>query len=93
MGKQYMNLKTKKQKNKFYRLYDRQCQRYMATGYNAKSEADLVEAYWSYKSCDWEDDETENYYRGLSINEAINFIKDDEFEIEISNNKFEDYDY
>ena len=75
----------------FYRLYDKQTGRYMGTGYNTTSEVELTNAYIGYKSIDWEK-ETEEYYRSLSIFEQLRLIEDDEFIIEKSNTKFEEYE-
>jgi len=40
----------------YYRLYDTQCQRYMATAYNTESKEELFDHYASYKSCYWEEE-------------------------------------
>lgn len=70
-----------------YRLWDRQCGRYMATGYNASSLKELTEGYADYKSNDWDnhDDEEESMFdiwNRMSMKDKLNFIRDDEFDIE-----------
>ena len=73
----------------FYRIYDLQCKRYMATGYNSNSIEDLINCYIDYKSSEWED-ETENYYNNLPLYNKISLILSDEFDIQISNLEFEE---
>ena len=70
-----------------YRLWDNQCGRYMATGYNASSKKELVEDYADYKSNDWDDDDYESMHElwgKMSIKDKMDFIRDDEFEIQRS---------
>ena len=72
-----------------YRLWDKQCGRYMATGYNASSKKELADDYASYKSNDWDDYEEEEdnmhaIWDKMSIKDKMDFIRDDEFEIERS---------
>jgi hypothetical protein len=73
----------------YYRLWDRQCNRFMATGYNAKSKRELTEDYASYKSNDWENDDYEDeeetmfdIWNKMSMADKLDFIRDDEFDIE-----------
>ncbi len=78
---------------KYYRLWDTQCGRYMASGYNARGKEALCEEYASYKSNDWDnDDEGEMWeaWEAMSLEEKMIFIEDDEFNIESSFIKFED---
>ena len=71
-----------------YRLWDQQCGRYMATGYNASTKKELTDDYASYKSNDWDDtgDEDEEsmheLWSKMSIKDKMDFIRDDEFTIE-----------
>ena len=70
-----------------YRLWDNQCSRYMATGYNATSKKKLAEEYAGYKSNDWDnnDDDDDNMFTiwdKMSIKDKMDFIRDDEFVIE-----------
>ena len=76
---------------KYYRLWDTQCGRYMATGYNARGKEALCEEYASYKSNDWDDsDGMWEAWEAMTIDEKMNFIEDDEFNIESSYLKFEE---
>jgi hypothetical protein len=62
----------------------------MATGYNAESKQDLKEQYLSYKSVDFDDEETEKYYNRFSVNKVMELIKQDDFVIEESDKPFPD---
>lgn len=79
---------------KYYRLYDTQTGRYMATGYNTTSPAELCDHYQSYKSNDWDNnDEEDNMHKiweALSEKEKFSFIRQDEFDIEESDKPFEE---
>jgi hypothetical protein len=77
---------------KYYRLWDTQCGRYMASGYNAKGKEELCEDYASYKSNDWDNDEGEMWgaWKTMSLDEKMNFIEDDEFNIESGYFKFKE---
>lgn len=70
----------------YYRLWDNQCGRYMATGYNASSKKELAEEYADYKSNDWDNnDEEDNMFtiwEKMSMADKMNFIEEDEFTIE-----------
>lgn len=72
----------------YYRLFDRQCDRYMATGYNAKSRKELADDYVNYKSVDWENDMID-IFDNMSLKSKLQIILDDEFDIEKSKTKFE----
>lgn len=70
-----------------YRLWDNQCSRYMATGYNATSKKELCESYADYKSGDWDDydDEDDNmftHWAKMSMKDKMVYIQEDEFTIE-----------
>ena len=72
-----------------YRLFDQQCNRYMFTGYNARSRKELTDDYASYKSNDWDNGNEEegeesmrDIWKKMSIKDKMNFIRDDEFTIE-----------
>lgn len=72
-----------------YRLYDNQCGRYMATGYNTTSKKQLADHYASYKSNDWDNGDIEEgeetmweIWDRMSINDKIDFIRNDDFTIE-----------
>lgn len=72
-----------------YRLWDQQCGRYMAIGYNASSKKQLAEEYASYKSNDWDNGDEEEgeetmqkVWDKMSIKDKMDFIRDDEFYIE-----------
>lgn len=82
---------------KYYRLWDKQCGRYMATGYNAKGKADLCEQYADYKSNDWDDCDCEDgedtmfdIWNKMSMKAKLSFIKDDDFDIESSFIRFKE---
>ena len=72
---------------KYYRLWDTQCGRYMASGYNARGKEALCEEYASYKSNDWDNDED---WKTMSLDEKMIFIEDDEFNIESGYFKFKE---
>ena len=76
----------------YYRLLCLQGTGYMATGYNAESLEELAEAYASYKSNDWEADEMGAQWKKMTLEQKIDFIKDDEFEIEQNNTPFDEAD-
>lgn len=83
----------------YYRLRCLQNGNYMGTGYNTESVAELCEDYASYKSNDWDEgdivegEETmEEVWAKMSDEEKLNFIRDDEFEIEESEVPFEELD-
>lgn len=75
----------------YYRLYDSQCDRYMATGYNAHGLEDLCEQYASYKSSDWDENDQLEAWDRMSEKNKYDWIKDDEFEIETSYVPFEEF--
>jgi hypothetical protein len=74
----------------YYRLYDTQTGCYLATGYNDKSKKDLKESYLSYKSVDWDSEETEAHYKNLTTREIFTQIAEDDFVIEESKIKFDE---
>lgn len=84
---------------KYYRLWDRQCDRYMETGYNARGKKDLFGQYADYKSNDWDGDYDEGeetmfeVWDKMTDKEKMSFIRDDEFEIESSFIKFKEMEY
>jgi hypothetical protein len=71
----------------YYRLLCLQGTGYMATGYNSTSEQQLIDEYGSYKSGDW-DEEMEEAWARMSNADRLKFIREDMFEIEISNTPF-----
>ena len=73
----------------YYRLFDKQCGRYMATGYNSGSLSELIEEYIYYMSSDIDDLRD---YSKLSTQEMFELIQSDEFEIDSSENMFEEYE-
>lgn len=75
----------------YYRLYDKQTGRYMATGYNAKSKTELINDYISYKSEGMEDEDIEEL-KNDTVDDVISFIEADEFTIEESEEKFDEDD-
>lgn len=82
----------------YYRLLCLQGTGYMATGYNTTSEKELTEHYASYKSNDWDDTGDESnetmheIWDKMTLEEKIDFIRNDEFEIETSNEPFDEKD-
>ena len=64
----------------------------MATGYNATSRRDLTEQYADYKSNDWDDGDYEEgeetqwdiWNNKMTLEQKLDFIRDDEFDIERS---------
>ena len=80
---------------KYYRLLCLQGTGYMATGYNATSLEELAEDYASYKSNDWEEDGDDGMlpiWKKMTLEEKIDHIRDDEFEIEESDKPFDEAD-
>lgn len=83
----------------YYRLYDTQVGRYMATGYNTTSIKELADEYASYKSIDWNDgieegEETmEVKWARMSEDEKEAFIREDSFDIELSETKWDDSEW
>lgn len=76
----------------YYRLLCLQGTGYMGTGYNATSHEELAEAYASYKSNDWDDDDMGLFWKKMTLDEKIRFIQNDEFEIEESDKPFDEAD-
>lgn len=75
----------------YYRLWDRQCQRYLSTGYNSEGFQELRDAYTDYKTgCSDTEDADISHYKALSDAEIIRHIEGDEFYIESENEKFEE---
>lgn len=71
----------------YYRLYDTQTGRYMATGYNATSEEDLINQFKSYASADSEP-EDEEYFEKATTKQMLSVIKSYGFDIEKSETPF-----
>lgn len=80
----------------YYRLLCLQGTGYMATGYNTTNLKELTDEYASYKSNDWCESEEEEgmlkTFNKMSIEDKVNFIENDEFEIEKSETKFNEVD-
>ena len=76
----------------YYRLFDIQCQRVMATGHNSTTLKELIKNWLEYKSNDW-DEETEKNYRNLNQKEIVELIVEDDFEIEKSKIPFEEEEW
>lgn len=72
----------------YYRVKCLQNGNYMGWGYNSKTLQQLCSEYLDYKSIDWDEEETENYYRNLPIWQVVSLIEEDEFKIEESKTKF-----
>jgi len=62
----------------------------MGFGYNSESKEELAQSYLTYKSINWDSEETETYYRSLPYEVIIDLMLYDEFEIEQSNKPFEE---
>lgn len=75
----------------YYRLYDKQTGRYMSTGYNATSVAELARDYKSYVSID-EDEEEEDFFESASDCQVLEYIRANEFDIETSDKPFPEKD-
>jgi len=74
----------------FYRLFDKQTGRYMATGYNSTSLNELIESYSDYfGESDWDDEDLE-IFNNLSKSDKLKQIESNEFVIEKSKRKFEE---
>jgi len=73
----------------YYRLYDKQCKRYMATGYNAKSKQELVDDYKDYINMDIDENE-EVEIANLSLKDSISMIIGNDFFIDKSKTKFDE---
>jgi len=82
-----LGIKTKK----YFRLFDFQTGRYMATGYNATSEVELIAAYISYISIDTDESEL-NAWKALTVESALSAIRWNEIDIESSDTPFQDFD-
>ena len=78
--------------NTYYRLLCLQGTGYMGTGYNATSLGQLADEYADYKSIDWEEDEMRAHWKGMTLEQQIDFIRGDEFEIEVSPEPFDEAD-
>lgn len=75
----------------YHRLYDKQTGRYMATGYNAPTAKDLAEEYRSYKLGDATNEEEDiEIFTNATVDELFDMMKADEFEIETSEEPFEE---
>lgn len=80
----------------YYRLWDKQCGRFMATGYNASTKQELFDDYQSYKSNDWDETETESdkgmhdLWKTMTDEQKMDEIRADEFDIEKSEGKFDE---
>jgi len=72
----------------YYRIYDLQTSRYMATGYNTKSEKDLQEQFLSYLSIDHTNYELLQLKK-LPIRELLSIY---EFQLEESETIFEEHE-
>jgi len=72
----------------YYRVECLQNGNYMGWGYNSKSLEELCSDYLNYKSADWDEEETEEYYRSLPIWQIMIMIEEDEFKIEESKTRF-----
>ena len=83
---------------KYYRLLCLQGTGYMATGYNTTNHEELVDDYASYKSNDWSESDEESeetmqhIWDKMTTEEKIQYIGDDEFEIEVSDTPFNEDD-
>lgn len=77
----------------FFRLYDRQTGRYMATGYNTESAEELAKEYRSYLGD--LDHEDRKLLKAMSTEEVFSMITTNDFIIERSETPFleEDADY
>jgi len=73
----------------YYRLYDNQTNRFMATGYNSESEQELADEYLEYIAPDIEEDE-EDEIKNLSVDEVMDLIRGNEFYIESSEFSFDE---
>lgn len=78
----------------YYRLYDRQCGRHMATGYNAKSQKKLISAFCDYQAMSWEWSEEEiKSLQSLPKKQALAQIESFEFTVEKQETPFEDFEW
>jgi len=73
----------------YYRLFDAQVGRFMATGYNATSKAQLAEEYKDYVLAEGDDADAQ-MFEGLSVEAIIHLIQENEFLIEKNHKKFKD---
>lgn len=74
--------------NGYYRLFDRQTGDYLHTGYNAGSVEELCEDYVGYISNDAEANSYKKLLSERNYAEILNLIKANEFEIELSPQRF-----
>lgn len=84
------NLKRNDMKEIFFRVLCNQNNIYMGFGHNSESKEQLAQSYLTYKSINWDSEETEAYYRSLPCEDIIALMLNDEFEIEQSNAPFEE---
>jgi len=71
----------------YYALWDLQVHRYMGTGLNTQSLDELKECFLGYISVDFDDDETEEHYSKIPMEELAEMW---EFEIQKQETPFED---
>lgn len=67
--------------NKYYfSLFCLQTHDYLHSGCNTQNINDLLNEYWLYKSADFDIE----YYQSLSLEEQLNILFDDEFELHLN---------
>ena len=74
----------------YYRLYDTQTGRYMATGYNCDLSG-LIDQYKSYISIDW-DEEDEEFFATANNEQILSAMRINGFDIEESEIPFSESD-
>ena len=74
----------------YYRLYDIQTNRCMATGYNAKSEQELTDDYKEYISGDCGDDDDLEEIECMGVDTVMDLIRGNEFIIEKNDIPFDE---
>lgn len=82
--------KTRTKTMTYYALYDLQVHRYLASGRNSTSLAELKDAFIDYISIDFESDEDEKHYRKLKMATLAELW---DFDIEKQKEKFDESDY
>lgn len=75
----------------YYKFFDKQTSCDLHSGYNSESLVELADAYKSYKSIDF-DEEDVTYYNSLSVEDILSWAKEDDFIIEESETKYLEYE-
>ena len=76
----------------YYRIFDEQTNRYLATGYN-ESLVDMLDSYCSYVYNDGSTEEDwKRHWNNMSTQQQLDYIQTNDFVVEMSEIPFEDYE-